>query len=571
MSLIGFIPPHTQVGVAGLFWSLAYELNRTFNDFQCLVPDWWVYPKMTKVELATQTYKNSEEQIKIFQERPHPSKTTLVFCESSPVVSLQMFCLFVGPTLEDIARGRRIREILIKEGVQPGQILNILVNAGLPGGITSSLIKEQLPPLDAIFPYDPSFLLHVENKAVPLQLIKPRSGMAMAIEKLTLSIKESLALKPTQGEISMENLERQVIDNVWKFFGKGELEGGLESNQLLTMIDKELHAVLVGYDRALSKKQIEQLREGIVDQVMGYGPLEKYLKNNQINEVMVNGPNQIYVEQHGHMEKVQDTFSSHTQLRVIIDRMVGGVGRRVDMASPYCDVRIKKGSRVNVVLPPLSLNGPLITLRCFTDSFLSMEDLVKHGTLTREQGATLKQCVIDRKNICIAGNAGCGKTTLLNILSQFIESSERIITIEDAAELKLQQPHVVRLETRSKNSEGEGEVTMSDLVINTLRMRPDRLVIGECRGAESIPMLQAMNTGHDGSMTTLHANSAQDAIQRLESMVLLGAPQWPIEMVRQLIGTGINIIVYLRRTGSARQLVTIGEVKMNGHRVTVNE
>jgi pilus assembly protein CpaF len=276
---------------------------------------------------------------------------------------------------------------------------------------------------------------------------------------------------------------------------------------------------------------------------------------------MVNGERDIYVERDGGIFKSDGRFSNRAQLVTVIDRVVASGGRRVDASSPLCDVRLADGSRVNVVLPPVSLNGPLMTIRRFRENMLTMADLERAGTLSAVDARALRDCVQDHKNIVVAGNSGSGKTTLLNILSGYIDSTERIITIEDSAELKLQQPHVVRLETRTKNADGVGALGVSDLVVNALRMRPDRLVIGECRGAEVIPMLQAMNTGHDGSMTTVHANSAKDALHRLESMVLIGAPQWPIDVVRDHVRNAIDVIIYIKRSGPERKLIQIMDVE----------
>jgi len=293
------------------------------------------------------------------------------------------------------------------------------------------------------------------------------------------------------------------------------------------------------------------------DHFFGFGPLDEYLSDPDITEIMVNGPGKIYVEKKGRLQLTEHTFQNAKQVLNVIDRIVGKAGKRVDYATPLCDARLPDGCRANVVLPPVSLQGPVLTIRRFQKSLLHMNDLIKLGSLQPCQADELKKLIQERKNIVIAGNSGSGKTTLLNILSKEIDSSERILALEDTSELQLQQPHVIRFETRQRNQEGKGEITMKDLVINALRMRPDRIIVGECRGDEVIPMLQAMNTGHDGSMTTLHANTAEDVMPRLEGMILMGAPNWPIDVVRHQIKTALDVVVYLKREGTRRWIQDI--------------
>lgn len=291
-------------------------------------------------------------------------------------------------------------------------------------------------------------------------------------------------------------------------------------------------------------------------EIMGYGPLEPYLHDDATSEVMVNGPNQIYVERNGKLAAVPARFISAESLMRVIERMVAPIGRRIDEGVPMVDARLPDGSRVNAIIPPLSLIGPILTIRRFAGQRYSMARLVQTGALTTPMAEFLKVCVQYRKNIVVSGGTGSGKTTFLNALSEFIAPTERIITIEDAAELRLAQPHVLSLEARPANVEGRGEITIRDLVRNSLRMRPDRIIVGECRGGEALDMLQAMNTGHDGSLTTGHANSPRDLLSRLEVMVLMAGMELPVRAIREQISSAVDIIVQLSRFGDGRRRVT---------------
>ena len=296
--------------------------------------------------------------------------------------------------------------------------------------------------------------------------------------------------------------------------------------------------------------------DDMVAEIMGYGPIEPYLHDDSISEVMVNGPDHIYVERDGRLLAVPARFISAESLMRTIERMVAPVGRRIDEGSPMVDARLPDGSRVNAIIPPLSLIGPILTIRRFAGQRYSMANLVEMGALTRSMAEFLKVCVRYRKNLIVSGGTGSGKTTFLNALSEFIGSSERIITIEDAAELRLAQPHVLSLEARPANVEGRGEITIRDLVRNALRMRPDRIVVGECRGGEALDMLQAMNTGHDGSLTTGHANSPRDLLSRLEVMVLMAGMELPVRAIREQISSAVDVIVQLSRFSDGRRRVT---------------
>jgi pilus assembly protein CpaF len=316
----------------------------------------------------------------------------------------------------------------------------------------------------------------------------------------------------------------------------------------------------------------ERLIEEVLDEVFGLGPLEPLLKDPGISDIMVNGFDSVYVERNGRLVETNIRFKDQAHLRMIIDRIVSNIGRRIDDSSPIVDARLQDGSRVCAVIPPLSLIGPVLSIRRFGKKLLTSEDLLRNETLTTGMLDFLSGCVEARLNLVISGGSGSGKTTMLNTLSRFIPDEERVVTIEDTAELQIQQSHLVRLETRPMNIEGAGAITQRDLVINALRMRPDRIVIGECRGAEALDMLQAMNTGHDGSMTTCHANSAFDAFSRLETMVMMGT-NVPDKVVRQMLSSAINIILQMiRLPDGSRKVVSIAEVRgIEGDHVALDE
>jgi pilus assembly protein CpaF len=311
----------------------------------------------------------------------------------------------------------------------------------------------------------------------------------------------------------------------------------------------------------LNRMERERLIDEVLDETFGFGPLEMLLKDPTISDILINGPHKLYVERRGKLEKSDVKFRDNEHLLQIIDRIVSKVGRRVDETSPMVDARLPDGSRVNAIIQPLALDGPTMSIRRFGSNPLKLEDLLNFKAFTPEMAMLMEACIKARLNIIISGGTGCGKTTLLNTLSSFIPVDERIVTIEDAAELQLQQDHIVRLETRPSNIEGKGEVTTRDLVRNALRMRPDRIVIGECRGAEALDMLQAMNTGHEGSLTTLHANNPRDAQARLETMIMMGGFELPIKAMRQQISSAVDLIIQANRLqGGPRKVTTIAEV-----------
>ena len=304
-----------------------------------------------------------------------------------------------------------------------------------------------------------------------------------------------------------------------------------------------------------------RLEKEIYDEAMRLGPLEDFLADEAITEIMVNGPTQVFVERNGRIELTGQTFMDDESVLGVIERIVAPIGRRIDESQPYVDARLPDGSRVNAIIAPLSLIGPCITIRKFSKRALTVDDFIAFGTWTRSAAEFLRLCVLMRKNIVVAGGTGSGKTTLLNVLSNFIPPTDRIVTIEDAAELRLAQPHVIRLEARPPNIEGRGAITIRDLVRNALRMRPDRIIVGECRGGESLDMLQAMNTGHDGSLTTVHANSPRDVISRLETMVLMSGLELPSRAIREQIASAIDLVVHESRlSDGSRKVTCISEV-----------
>ena len=316
-----------------------------------------------------------------------------------------------------------------------------------------------------------------------------------------------------------------------------------------------------------------RLEEDVFNEAMRLGPLEELLADDTVTEIMVNGHDKVYVERHGKLQLSDCQFMDDASVMSVIERIVAPLGRRIDESQPYVDARLADGSRVNAIVPPLAISGPTLTIRKFSKKSLTAEDFVRFGTWTPNAAEFMKLCVLLRKNIVVAGGTGSGKTTLLNLLSGFIPVDERIVTIEDAAELRLQQPHVVRLEARPPNIEGKGAVTIRDLVKNSLRMRPDRIIVGECRGGEALDMLQAMNTGHDGSLTTVHANSPHDVVSRLETMVLMSGLELPTRAIREQIASAVDIIIHESRlSDGSRKVVAITEVTgLEGDRIVMQD
>lgn len=360
---------------------------------------------------------------------------------------------------------------------------------------------------------------------------------------------------------------------LYERMGNRITDSSLADDDLYRYVKEELRNIIGEDEIPLSTSERQRLVQEILDDVVGLGPLQKFISDDAVSEVMVNGPDKIYVERNGKLFLTGSQFTSEEHLRRIIERIVTKVGRRIDESSPLVDARLTDGSRVNAIIPPLAVNGSALTIRKFGQVPLTVNNLISFGTLTPEMAELLHACVHARLNIIVSGGTGTGKTTLLNVLSSFLPTDERIVTIEDAVELQLQQNHVVRLESRPRNIEGKGEISIRDLVRNSLRMRPDRIVIGEVRGGESLDMLQAMNTGHDGSISTVHANSPRDAIARLETLVLMAGMDLPLRAIREQIASAVNLIVHISRLRDGTRRVThITEVQgMEGDVVTLQD
>jgi pilus assembly protein CpaF len=326
-------------------------------------------------------------------------------------------------------------------------------------------------------------------------------------------------------------------------------------------------------ETGISRDDRERIVAEVADDILGHGPLERLLADDSVTEVMVNGPHDVWVERQGRLYETTVRFNDESHLRRIINKMVAQVGRRIDESSPMVDARLPDGSRVNAIIPPLSLSGPLVTIRKFSKKRLELGDMVRLGTLSTETIEFLQRCVLAQLNILVSGGTGTGKTTLLNALSTSIPDADRIVTIEDAAELRLNQRHVLRLEARPKNIEGEGEIAIRELVRNSLRMRPDRIIVGEVRGAEALDMLQAMNTGHDGSLCTVHANSPRDALSRVETMVMMAGYDLPMRAIRQQVASALDLIVHLERLeDGSRRVTAITEVqRMESDTITLQD
>jgi pilus assembly protein CpaF len=374
-------------------------------------------------------------------------------------------------------------------------------------------------------------------------------------------------------EDPFQEVKRDVHQCLLEALGPRLYETQLSPEEIEQQVRSTLQDVLSTQNIPLSGADRARIAQEITDDILGYGPLEPHLQDIDITEIMVNGFDQIFVERSGRIFPVDARFADEQHLRRVIDKIVGQVGRRVDELSPMVDARLPDGSRVNAVIPPLSVDGSLLTIRKFPADPLTADDLVAFGTITPAATHFLAACVQARLNILVSGGAGAGKTTTLNVLSGFIPADERVVTIEDSAELHLRQAHVLRLESRPPNIEGTGEVTIRDLVRNSLRMRPDRIIVGEIRDAAALDMLQAMNTGHDGSLCTVHANSPRDVLSRIETMVLMAGVELPVQAIREQVSSAVDLIVHISRTkdGSRRMTQVTEVVGMEGRVVTLQD
>ena len=369
--------------------------------------------------------------------------------------------------------------------------------------------------------------------------------------------------------VDLSKLKRYMIE----MLSRGIESEGVSALQRSDFVRLHIKSVYDQLHASLPEDLQRTIFQDVLNEMTGYGPIQPLLEDPDVSEVMVNGPKKVYVEKHGQLVRTPVAFDDDDHVMRVIERIILPLGRRVDADSPTVDARLPDGSRVNAVVRPVALDGPSITIRKFAKDRLTTQDLIRFGTLTPNMSEFLRACVLARLNVVISGGTGSGKTTLLNVLSGFIPENERIITIEDAAELQLQQDHVLRMETRPANVDGGGATSVRDLVRNSLRMRPDRIVVGECRGGEALDMLQAMNTGHDGSLTTLHANSPRDALSRLETLVLMAGVELPLKVVRQQVSSAVDLIVQQTRLrDGARKITAITEVAgMEGDTIVLTD
>jgi pilus assembly protein CpaF len=385
--------------------------------------------------------------------------------------------------------------------------------------------------------------------------------------------KEVFKPKAQQPVDAFAAMKQRAATALFERMGARFNDSTITENELRSTAREELIRIIDAEQVPLTPEERSRLVADVADDVLGYGPLQRLLDDPAVTEIMVNRMDQIYVERKGQLTLTESRFSSEEHLRKVIERIVSKVGRRIDESSPLVDARLEDGSRVNAVIPPLAVGGSSLTIRKFSKVPLTVQNLIDFGTLTPEMAELLNACVKAKLNIIVSGGTGTGKTTLLNVLSSFLPGNERIVTIEDAVELQIQQEHVVRLESRPPNTEGKGEVTIRELLRNSLRMRPDRIVVGEVRGGESLDMLQAMNTGHDGSLSTVHSNSPRDAVARLETLVLMAGMDLPLRAIREQIASAVNLIIQISRLrDGTRRITHVTEVQgMEGDIVTLQD
>src|ERR671935_203342 len=420
--------------------------------------------------------------------------------------------------------------------ISPERVVLILNKSDAHSEFNKESVEANLRfPIAGQIPNDAKLVINSINRGNPFVTTHPESEISQRIRELVAKIiPPSPQVREPEGQ-DREQRTQRIIDT--------------------------LNAVVAEMGLSLTKPERERLQDSVLNDFLGLGPIEALINDPDITEVMVNGPDQIFIEQKGKLTLSQVHFESESQLRRVIDRIVSTMGRRIDESSPMVDARLKDGSRVNVIIPPLALNGPVLTIRKFSKDPHKITDLIRFGSLTEPMAQFIRACVRSRLNMLVSGGTGSGKTTTLNVLSSFIPEEERVVTVEDAAELQLNQEHVVTLESRPATVEGRGRIAIRDLVVNALRMRPDRIVVGECRGGEALDMLQAMNTGHDGSLTTIHANSPRDALARIETMTLMAGFDLPVRAIREQMASALDVVVQLSRLrDGSRKIIAISEV-----------
>jgi Flp pilus assembly CpaF family ATPase/MinD-like ATPase involved in chromosome partitioning or flagellar assembly len=451
-------------------------------------------------------------------------------------------------------------------------------------GVDINSVKKYLnKEINWIIPYNLDVLSSI-NKGEPICFSDFGSNVSRAIRKIADEVekvekvgevKEEWKVKKVEEEEVKKNVHKRLVEELKNInIDIDSIIDRSKSSNLTDKVKETIEKIFANEVKEIKNRyERDRLIKEILQEALGLGPLEDLINDPEITEIMVNSKDKVYIEKKGKLYLTDKKFISDKQILTVIERIVAPIGRRIDESVPLVDARLPDGSRVNAIIPPLALKGPSLTIRKFSKERLKIEDLIKFGSLTKEAAEFLKACVIIRKNIVISGGTGSGKTTLLNIVSEFIPSDERIITIEDSAELNLPQEHVVTLESRPPNIEGKGAITIRDLVKNALRMRPDRIIVGECRSGEALDMLQAMNTGHDGSLTTLHSNSPRDTLSRLETMVLMAGMELPLRAIREQISSAVDLIVHQSRfKDGSRKITHITEVVgMEGDIITTQD
>ena len=515
-----------------------------------------------------------------------------------------LFLLVVTPDIISIYQTKWILDTLQSLSFPLSMIKAVLNRAESISGISWQEVKVSLP-VDIIsqIPSDGKAVGLAVNRGIPVVIENPRSKVSVALKQLSsdLVAKSNFFVEHKDiDQLKVRDLSLNKSGEFWQKEGISESPAEIEEDKTdeIVYLKRRIHSRLI---EQLNIKRLDlkifsdhnktkdlrtraevmvtnllaeeagsfissvemrrKLVKEIVDEALGLGPLEDLLDDKDVTDIMVNNKDEIYVEKHGKLELTSKKFISNEQVKTIIERIIAPIGRRIDESVPMVDARLTDGSRVNAIIPPLALTGPNITIRKFRKERFKIEELIGFGSLTKDMADFIRAAVLARKNMIVSGGTGSGKTTMLNILSAAIPNNERIITIEDAAELKLSQEHWVRLESRPPNIEGKGAITIRDLFRNTLRMRPDRIIVGECRGLESLDMLQAMNTGHDGSMTTIHANSTQDVLSRLDSMILMSGIELPVRAIREMVASAVDVIVHTARlSDGTRRVMAIAEI-----------